>query len=121
MTPSAFSLSDKMALVQGLFSPHIIGDFNDCHVKLARFEGSFTFHKHDDTDELFIPLKGGFTMVFRDREEWVPEGGMIIVERGIEHCAKSDTIVEVLMISKKSSDHTGGIDSPLRKENFPRI
>ena len=117
----AVSLIEKLDLIKETWSPHIIGDFNDCYVKLAKFEGEFTFHAHDDSDELFYAVSGDFTLVYRDREEVVKEGSMAIVPKGVDHHTRSTSECSVLIIGRKSSDHTGGVDDPRRKDSFPRI
>jgi hypothetical protein len=35
-----------LALFNDYWSPKIIGDLNDSHVKLAKFKGEFVWHKH---------------------------------------------------------------------------
>lgn len=41
------------------WSPKIISQMNDCHFKLARVEGDFTWHDHKNTDEAPIVIEGG--------------------------------------------------------------
>jgi mannose-6-phosphate isomerase-like protein (cupin superfamily) len=39
------------------------------------------FHHHKHEDETFLVLKGRFRMDFRDRHEWIKEGGFIVARR----------------------------------------
>ena len=41
-----------------LWSPRVIGELDEAYVKVAKVHGDFTWHSHDDEDELFFVLKG---------------------------------------------------------------
>jgi hypothetical protein len=41
-----------------LWSPRVIGELDDAYVKVAKLQGTFTWHSHDAEDELFFVLKG---------------------------------------------------------------
>ena len=41
-----------------LWSPRTVTTFNDCDVMVVKVKGEFTWHKHDDTDDFFLVLKG---------------------------------------------------------------
>ena len=118
MTNNSIDLHEKLALIKETWAPHIVDDFNDCYIKLAKFDGEFTFHRHEDSDELFIALEGGFFMVFRDRKEWIAEGSMITVKKGVDHHTSAPDPCSVLIIGKKSSDHTGGVQDPPAKRRI---
>ena len=36
------------------WSPKKIAQINDYDVRVVKLQGDFTWHKHDDTDELFL-------------------------------------------------------------------
>ena len=61
----AIDLSDKLALFDDHWSPRIIAALNGQEVKLAKFIGAFDWHSHPDEDEMFLVLKGSFTMEFQ--------------------------------------------------------
>ena len=48
------------------WSPKIIGDLNDSHVKIAKLKGEFVWHHHENEDELFVVLKGELLIKLRD-------------------------------------------------------
>ena len=52
------NFSEKLALFSDHWSPKIIAQMNDCHFKLAKFQGDFVWHSHAKTDEAFLILKG---------------------------------------------------------------
>jgi mannose-6-phosphate isomerase-like protein (cupin superfamily) len=101
------SLSAKLARFQELWSPKIVGAVNDFHVKLVKLKGAFVWHSHEAEDELFLVLRGRLRMQFRDREEAVEEGELIIVPRGVEHRPVADDEVHVLLLEPSSTVNTG--------------
>ena len=44
-----------------------LAELNGQHVKLVKFQGEFVWHKHDDTDDFFLVLKGVLDIELRDR------------------------------------------------------
>ena len=40
------------------WSPRVLARVNDWDVRLARVQGSFIWHSHQETDELFVVLEG---------------------------------------------------------------
>ena len=101
------SLSDTLALIREHWSPKIVGEINDMHVKLAKLQGEFVWHSHETEDELFLVLKGTLRMQFRDREIAVQAGEFIIVPHGTEHRPVADEEVELLLVEPKSTTNTG--------------
>jgi mannose-6-phosphate isomerase-like protein (cupin superfamily) len=63
----SISLADKLATFQDYWSPRTITTFNDCDVMVVKVKGEFTWHKHDDTDDFFLVLKGQLDIELRDR------------------------------------------------------
>src|SRR5512134_2150582 len=79
------NLRDKLSLFHSHWEPKIVGELNGQHVKLVKFQGEFVWHHHEHEDELFLVVKGRFTMEFRDRQVPLEEGEFLIVPRGVEH------------------------------------
>ena len=59
------SLASGFAAFQETWSPRVAGDINDMYVKLAKLEGAFVWHSHDEEDELFLVVSGRLRMEFR--------------------------------------------------------
>jgi len=83
--PTHINLADKLGEFSEHWSPKIVARYNDNEVRLVKTDGEFVWHKHDDTDELFLILEGEFDMDFRDRTVTVKPGELLIVPRGTEH------------------------------------
>ena len=61
------NLRDKFSLINDHWNPRIAGELNGQYVKLVKFQGPFTWHHHDNEDELFLVVKGRFKMESRAR------------------------------------------------------
>jgi len=109
------NLNDKLSLFSEHWKPHIVGELNGQQVKLVKFQGPFTWHHHDNEDELFLVVKGRFRMEFRevDRERsvWLEAGEMVIVPRGVEHRPVADEEAHVLLFEPASTLNTGNVEN----------
>jgi len=102
-------LSEKFAQFQEHWSPKVIGELNGQQVKLVKFTGPFVWHHHEAEDELFLVVRGRFRMEFRDHAEWIEQGELIIVPRGVEHRPVADEEAQVLLFEPASTLNTGNV------------
>lgn len=120
--PDKVNLNDKFALFNDHWSPKIMSELNDFHIKAVKFQGEFVWHKHDDTDELFWVIDGKFTMRFRDKDVLVKAGEYIVVPTGVEHMPVADSEVQVVLIEKKGTLNTGDAEGSAKTvENLESI
>ena len=98
------SLDRAFAGFQETWSPRVAGQVNDLLIKIAKFEGAFTWHFHQAKDTLFLVHRGRLLIKFRDREEVIEEGEFIVVPHGVEHCPVSLTeTCEVVLLESASA------------------
>lgn len=95
----------------------MIAEMNDYQFKLAKFEGEFVWHKHDETDEVFIVTDGEMKILFRDGEVNLSAGEMFVVTKGIEHKPVAATECKVLLIEPGGTINTGKAGGGLTAEN----
>ena len=114
-------LHAKFDLVIDHWHPHIVASLNGQDVKVAKIQGEFVWHSHDDEDELFYVFKGAFDMHYRDRVESLAAGQMVVVPRGVEHKPVADEETWIVLFEPQAIDHTGGVESPHRKTQLKRI
>jgi len=107
--PAKVSLAEAFAGFTEHWSPRIAGELNGQQVKLVKFEGEFVWHHHDHEDELFLVVRGAFTMEFRDRNVALCEGEFLIVPRGVEHRPVAPQEVWVLLFEPAGTLNTGNI------------
>ncbi|MEE9132689.1 MAG: cupin domain-containing protein [Gemmatimonadota bacterium] len=119
--PGKVNLAQKFSLFQDYWSPKIVGEVNDFHVKLAKLKGEFIWHHHDAEDELFLVVKGRLQMRFRDADVWVDEGEFVIVPRGVEHLPVAEEETHVLLFEPKSTLNTGNVENERTVEDLDRI
>lgn len=132
------NLSDKLSLFSDHWGPRIVGELNGQYVKLVKFQGPFTWHHHENEDELFLVVKGRFRMEYRDSrpeskeghsngaEEqeshvWIEAGEMVIVPRGVEHRPVADEEAHVLLFEPVSTLNTGNVTDEFTVRNLKKI
>ena len=119
----SINLQEKFELVGEKWSPHQIAAVDNMQVLLARIEGDFVWHAHDEQDELFFVQKGELDMHFRDRVVRVKPGEIIVVPKGVEHCPRTvnGQEVQVLLFESQSTKHTGDVIDDRTKTHYPKI
>lgn len=105
------NLREKLALFSEHWSPRIAGELNGQQVRLVKFQGPFTWHQHENEDELFLVVKGRFRMELRDRSIDLEEGEFLIVPRGVEHRPVADEEVHVLLFEPATTLNTGNVEN----------
>lgn len=101
------SLSEKLSLINDYWNPRIVGQLNGQHVKLVKAQGEFDWHKHDNEDEMFLVVKGKFTMELRNENILIKEGEFIIIPKGVEHRPVAKEEVHVMLFESASTVNTG--------------
>jgi len=115
------NLAEKFRQFAEHWSPKIVGELNDCYVKLVKVKGEFVWHHHDLEDELFLVVKGRLLLKFRDRDVSVGEGEFIIVPRGVEHLPVASAEAHVLLLEPKSTLNTGNVRNERTVQELERI
>jgi mannose-6-phosphate isomerase-like protein (cupin superfamily) len=104
------NLAEKFSRFTDRWSPKIVGDVNDMHVKLVKLAGEFVWHRHDREDELFLVVAGRLRMQLRDGDRELGPGEFIVVPKGTEHCPLALTDeVHVLLLEPKTTLNTGNV------------
>lgn len=101
------NLADKLSRFSTHWDPKIIAGLNGQHVKLVKIQGEFVWHSHEHEDELFLVIRGGFRMEFRDRQVDLAEGELIVVPRGVEHRPVAERECSILLFEPASTVNTG--------------
>jgi mannose-6-phosphate isomerase-like protein (cupin superfamily) len=106
--PLKVNLAEKLDQFSEHFAPKIIARYNDNEVRLVKAKGELVWHKHDETDELFLIVDGEFDMEFRDRVVTVRPGELLIVPRGVEHRPTARRgEVKLILIDPDGTPNTG--------------
>jgi mannose-6-phosphate isomerase-like protein (cupin superfamily) len=115
------NLAEKFSRFHEYFSPKIVGEVNDFHVKLGKVKGEFIWHHHENEDELFLIVKGELALHFRDRVVELKEGEFFIVPKGVEHKPVADEECHFMMIEPKSTLNTGNVVNERTVAELQRI
>jgi mannose-6-phosphate isomerase-like protein (cupin superfamily) len=115
------NLAEKFAQVSDPWSPRIVGEVNDCAVKVVKLDGEFVWHHHETEDELFFVLRGRLVMRFRQGEAVVGPGEFIIVPHGVEHLPVADPGTEVMLVEPRDTLNTGNVRNARTVERLQKI
>lgn len=116
------NLAEKFGRFSDHWSPKIVGDINDMHVKLVKLRGEFVWHHHEQEDELFLVIKGRLRMQLRNGNQEIEPGEFIIVPQGTEHCPLALTDeVHVVLLEPKTTLNTGNVSNERTVAKLERI
>jgi mannose-6-phosphate isomerase-like protein (cupin superfamily) len=91
------------------WSPRVVAELDDSYVKVAKLKGTFTWHAHDQEDELFFILKGRLRIELESGAVELSEGDTFVVPRGVRHNPVADEECHVMLIERKTTLHTGSV------------
>ena len=106
---SAIDLAAKLSTFSEYFQPRTIAEFNGNDVMVVKAKGEFVWHKHDDTDDFFLVLKGTLVIELRDRNVTAGPGQLFIVPKGVEHRPVAEEEVHILLIEPRGTPNTGNV------------
>lgn len=115
------NLLDKFSRFDDQWSPKIIASLNGQDVKIAKVQGDFVWHKHDDEDELFYIVKGQLNIELRDSLVSLHVGDMYVVPRGVEHRPIAAEETWIMLFEPSTTKHTGDKVSDITVEHCERI
>ena len=101
------NLAEKLATFTDRFSPRTIATYNNNDIMVAKLEGPFHWHKHEDTDDFFLVLKGTLDIELRDRTVTLNSGEVFVVPKGVEHRPVARGEVHILLIEPTGTPNSG--------------
>jgi mannose-6-phosphate isomerase-like protein (cupin superfamily) len=101
------NLSEKLSTFSEHWSPRTVAQLNDYDVMVVKVKDEFVWHKHDETDDFFLVLKGILDIELRDRTVTLGPGEMYIVPKGVEHRPVAKDEVHLLLIEPSGTPNTG--------------
>lgn len=108
---SKVNLDDKLAQFDQYWAPRTVGQLNDYDLMVVKVKGEFVWHKHNETDDFFLVLKGRLTIGLRDREVVLGPGELFVVPKGVEHCPYAEEETHLLLIEPTGTPNTGSIET----------
>ena len=111
------NLEEKLKKFSEHWSPKIIAQINDYHLKLCKFQGDFIWHDHADTDEVFYVLEGSMRIDFRDGSVNLKNGEMFVVKKGTEHKPFAEQECKIMLVEPAGVINTGEAGGDLTAED----
>lgn len=103
------NLLEELEAVHEYWSPRVVAQVNDQYVKVVKLKGTFTWHRHDEEDELFHVLKGELTIEYEDGKVRLREGDLHVVPRGVLHNPVAGRECWIVLIEPVTTKHTGDV------------
>jgi mannose-6-phosphate isomerase-like protein (cupin superfamily) len=100
------NLAEKLSMFSEHYKPRTVGQFNGHDLMVVKVKGPFIWHKHDDTDDFFLVLKGRITIQMREGNVTLGPGELFVVPRGAEHCPTADEEAHLLLIEPTGTPNT---------------
>jgi len=103
----AISLADKLGDFVEYWQPRTVAEFNGHDVMVVKAKGEFVWHKHDETDDLFLVLRGRLVIQLRDGDVELGPGELFVVPEGVEHRPVAEEEVHIMLIEPSGTPNTG--------------
>jgi mannose-6-phosphate isomerase-like protein (cupin superfamily) len=120
------NLAQKFSTFYDYFSPKIVGELNNFHVKLVKVQGEFMWHHHDAEDEMFMVIKGELHMKWREsngseHDDTISPGEFIIVPHGTEHMPYTLEETHVVLFEPATTLNTGNVQNERTVADLQKI
>ncbi|MHA1542773.1 MAG: cupin domain-containing protein [Candidatus Hodarchaeales archaeon] len=109
---TVINIEEELKQVKEYWSPRIIGKVNNQYIKVAKLKGSFTWHSHEEEDELFYVVKGSMIIEFENAKVKLNEGDFYVVPKGMKHNPIAEDECRIVLIETITTKHTGDVSTP---------
>ena len=114
-------LREALAAITEHWDPHVVAELNGQQLRLAKLQGEFIWHAHEQEDELFLGLEGELELRLRDRSLRLGPGELAVIPRGVEHLPVAREEVHVLLFEPAATVNTGTAGGDRTREELKRI
>ena len=119
--PEVVNIAEKLASFEDHWNPRVVANYNGNEVRLVKALGEFTWHSHQDTDELFLIVSGELRIEFRDQVRTFGPGEFVVVPRGVEHRPVAESECHILFLDREGESNTGDSPSHRTREKLESI
>jgi mannose-6-phosphate isomerase-like protein (cupin superfamily) len=105
--PRVVRIADAVRALPAPWKPRDLTRVNDAIVRIARLEGDFPWHRHDE-DELFLCWDGSFRIELDGQEPVsLSPGDLFVVPTGIRHRPVAETVAHALLLERPETEQYG--------------
>src|ERR1039458_4419614 len=115
---NAVDLATVLATFTEPWAPRTVATLNDYEVRVVKALGEFTRHRHPETDELFLVLKGALTIRMDEGDVDLGPGDLYVIPRGMYHQPVSPGGADVVLIEPTATVNTGDEPSEFTRRPF---
>jgi len=105
----AKNLDRSFEKIDEYWAPRVICSIEDFYLKIAKISGEFTWHTHENEDELFIIHRGQMVLEIEDEKVGLKQGDVFLVQKGKRHRPVAKEECEIILLEKKTTAHTGDV------------
>jgi mannose-6-phosphate isomerase-like protein (cupin superfamily) len=88
---AAIDLNERLATFDQHWSPRTVATFNGHDIMVVKVDDPFTWHRHDDTGDFFLVLKGKLDIELRDHTVTIKQGDLLIEPTGTQNSGNAAT------------------------------
>jgi len=107
MDISVINLEEKSRKIKELHAYKLVARMNDYHFKLVKAKREFIWHRHAETDEVFMVIEGHLRIDLRDKTLNLKKGEMVVIPKGVDHKPSCNEECTVLLIEPAGTLNTG--------------
>jgi mannose-6-phosphate isomerase-like protein (cupin superfamily) len=101
------SVPEAVARMTEAWRPVDLAMVNDAIVRLARLDGAFEWHQHEE-DELFLCWDGAFRIEMKKATSVnLERGDLFVVPAGVEHRPVADAPAYALLLERPETEQRG--------------
>jgi mannose-6-phosphate isomerase-like protein (cupin superfamily) len=115
------NIKEKFSKIEQLHKYKRIARMNKIDFKLVRMKREFIWHKHPETDEVFMVIDGSLQIHLRDKTLNLEKGEMVVIPKGVEHKPASQSECKILLIEPAATVNTGDAGGALTDDEVEWI
>lgn len=108
---------EKLAKFSDHWTPRVVAEMNDYQFKLVKILGEFVWHKHVDTDEVFVVFDGEMLLELRDRVIPLRACELYVVKKGVEHRPVAMHECAIMLVEPRGVVNTGNAGGAMTMRN----
>ena len=107
MDISVVNIEDKFDRIEEQHKYKRIARMNDYDFKLVRMQREFIWHRHPETDEVFMVIDGNLEIHLRNQILRLKKGELVVIPKGVEHKPACREECMIMLIEPAATVNTG--------------